>query len=127
MRYVTIPKRQTSNARQALLALRARQQRSALNFPEQPLWEAIAAGRLGAYFRSQVLAPSIGLVVEVNGRCHERRRASDARRDERLRMLGYHVLRLPAGLVLRDPASAVGRVREEVLRHRHPAVGPAQR
>ena len=109
-----------------MLALRARQHRSALNFPEQRLWDAISAGKLGVYFRRQVplagsyivdfLAPSIRLVVEVDGRGHEDRRAADARRDERLRRLGYHVLRVPAEGALRELGRVVACVRGEVER-----------
>ena len=112
--------------RRLVLEARARQHRSALNFPEEVLWHELSGGKLGVYFRRQVVlggryiadffAPSVGLVVEVDGRCHELKRKSDAWRDERLRRSGYHVLRLGAELVLRDLPQAVERVREEVSR-----------
>jgi very-short-patch-repair endonuclease len=96
--------------REALLSARARELRSALNAPQQLLWHAVAAGRLGVYFRREVvllgryivdmLAPSIRLVVEVDGRCHERRRQADTRRDKALAAAGYQVLRLQAHVVL---------------------------
>jgi len=124
MRYVTIPKPQTSNARQALLALRARQHRSALNFPEQLLWRALSAGKLGVYFRRQVplagryivdfLAPSIGLVVEVDGSAHEHRHGADGRRDEKLRRLGYRVLRVEAGEVMQQRSAVVRLIRDAI-------------
>jgi histidinol dehydrogenase/leucyl-tRNA synthetase/ATP-dependent DNA helicase RecG len=120
----SFPKPKPSLARQRVLAARARQHRSALNFPEQLLWHAVAGCKLGVYFRRQVViggryiadlvAPSIRLVVEIDGRVHEMRRAADARRDERLRRLGYCVLRLDAQLVMHDLAVAVARVREAV-------------
>jgi very-short-patch-repair endonuclease len=119
---------QNPRRREALLAVRARELRSALNAPQQVLWRLVAGGRLGVYFRREVvllgrfivdmLAPSIRLVVEVDGRCHELRRGADKRRDRALTRAGYHVLRLEACLVLREPAVAVARVREEVGRLR---------
>jgi len=50
-------------------------------------------------------------VVEVDGGCHRQRRAADARRDERLRRLGYRVVRVEAELVLRDVEASVALVR----------------
>jgi very-short-patch-repair endonuclease len=35
-------------------------------------------------------------VVEVDGNCHVRRRAADARRDAALRALGWRVVRIEA-------------------------------
>ena len=114
--------------REALLAARARELRCGLNVPQQMLWRAVAAGRLGIYFRREVvllgryivdmLAPSIRLVVEVDGRCHELRRGSDRRRDKALAAAGYCVLRVEARIVLRELPVAVARVREVVERLR---------
>lgn len=113
--------------RRRLLEARARQHRASLNAPEERLARALAGGRLGVYFRRQVvlgqyivdlLAPAIRLVVEIDGRCHELRRRVDARRDEKLRRLGYHVLRVDAALVLRQPEAAVALVRAAVERLR---------
>ena len=114
--------------RKLLLERRARQHRASLNAPERRLAKALAAGRLGVYFRRQVvlansyivdlLAPSVRLVVEIDGRCHELKRPADARRDEKLRRLGYHVLRVDAALVLRDLEAAVALVREAVKQRR---------
>jgi very-short-patch-repair endonuclease len=56
-------------------------------------------------------APSVRLIVEVDGGCHVLRRAADARRDAALGALGYRVLRLDAELVMRDLAAAVALVR----------------
>jgi very-short-patch-repair endonuclease len=85
------------------------------------LWQAIRARKLGVVFRRQVvvagrfiadfLAPSARLIVEVDGRQHERRGAADARRDRVLGRAGYRVLRLPAELV-RDLPDALARIRE---------------
>ena len=110
--------------REALLAARARELRGSLNAPQQMLWRAVAAARLGVYFRREVvllgrfivdmLAPSIRLVVEVDGRCHECRQRADARRDRALARAGYHVLRVEAEVVLRELPVAVARVEEAV-------------
>jgi very-short-patch-repair endonuclease len=92
---------------------RARQMRCALTLSEQKLWSAIAGRRLGVTFRRQVplgrfiadfAAPAAGLVVEVDGPYHARRRAADARRDRALGRMGYRVLRLDAELVLASSA-----------------------
>ena len=107
-----------------VVALRARQMRSALTSSEQKLWEAIRGCRLGVWFRRQLpfgryvadfVAPSVRLVVEVDGGYHARRRAADARRDRFLAGAGFRVLRLPAGLVEGDLPVAVGRVREALV------------
>jgi very-short-patch-repair endonuclease len=85
----------------------------------------LSAGQvLGVVFRRQVplagkwiadfVAPALRLVIEVDGSAHEHRRRADARRDEKLRWLGYHVLRLEAELVMRDLPRAIGLVREAV-------------
>ena len=89
--------------------------------PEQALWVAIRSGQLGIPFRRQVplcgyiadfVAAQAKLVVEVDGPCHLRRRAADARRDRKLARLGYRVLRLEAALVLMNLPAALQCVRE---------------
>ena len=45
------------------------------------------------------VAPSVRLVVDVDGAYHARRVTADARRDRTLKRLGYRVLRLGADLV----------------------------
>lgn len=77
----------------------------------------LRGGALGVAFKRQVVlggryivdffAPSIGLVVEVAGAIHRVSRSADRRRDERLRRLGYRVVRVEAGLVLRNPRAAL--------------------
>ena len=94
---------------------------------ELRLWALIRGRKLGMQFRRQVvladrfivdfLAPAARLVVEVDGGHHEGRRRADARRDRALGGLGYRVLRLPAALVMREPATAVQRI-VEALAHR---------
>jgi very-short-patch-repair endonuclease len=84
------------------------------------LWDALRARRLGVAFRRQVVvhgliveffAPSVRLVVEVDGGYHLSRMRVDACRDRVLSRAGYRVLRLPAELVMRDLASAIECVR----------------
>ena len=90
--------------------------RAAPSLPEQLLWAELTNGKLGVSFRRQVplagyicdfVCASRRLVVEVDGAHHAQRRGADARRDERLRRLGYRVLRLPARLALRHLGAAV--------------------
>jgi very-short-patch-repair endonuclease len=106
---------------QARLELQARQHRSWLTDSEARLRSALKARQLGVQFRREVLlggrfivdffALSVGLVVEVDGGYHARRRAADASRDRKLCRLGYRVVRIEAALVLRDLAAAVAVVR----------------
>ncbi|HYQ04080.1 MAG TPA: DUF559 domain-containing protein [Polyangiaceae bacterium] len=98
--------------------------RSMLHAPtasEEALWRALRGGALGVAFKRQVplgeryiadfFAPSVGLVVEVDGGVHRESRAADRRRDERLRRLGCRVVLVGAELVLRDPERALERIR----------------
>jgi len=61
-------------------------------------------------------APSVRVILEVDGGYHAGRAAADARRDRALVRLGYRVLRLPVALVLSQPAEALARVRETLGR-----------
>ena len=88
---------------------------------EARLWSALKARQLGAQFRREVplagryivdfCAPSVRLVVEVDGACHASRPRADARRDAELCGLGYRVLRVEAALVMRDLPAVVALVR----------------
>ena len=88
---------------------------------ELRLWSALSARKLGVQFRREVpllglyivdfCAPSVRLVVEVDGECHADRRAADARRDAVLRCAGYRVLRIEAQLVMQSLSEAVALVR----------------
>jgi very-short-patch-repair endonuclease len=101
---------------QALLAERAHFLRHNLTENERILWRRISGKQLGVAFRRQVpvgkyiadfVAPSAGLIVEVDDRSHELRRVADARRDRNLARLGYRVLRLSAELVRGNVEEAV--------------------
>jgi len=110
--------------RTASLPERAQALRAFPTLSERKLWQALAAGQLGVSFRRQVplggrfiadfFAPSLGLVVEVDGSIHRRRRAADVRRDQRLRRLGYCILRIPVEVVMRDLDSALLLVRDAI-------------
>ena len=106
---------------QARLELFARQHRCWPTESEACLWSALKARQLGVSFRRQVplaghfiadfFAPSIGLIVDVDGAIHARRPGPDARRDLKLRRAGFRILRISAALVLQDLAAAVALVR----------------
>jgi very-short-patch-repair endonuclease len=76
---------------------------------DKALWQVLRHGVDGVAFKRQVVlgeryiadffAPSVGLVVEVDGGVHRSRRAADRRKDEKLRRLGYRVVRLDAAMV----------------------------
>ena len=103
------------------IELYARQHRSSLTESEARLWSALKARQLGVTFRRQVpvggqyiadfLAPSLGLIVEVDGAYHARRRGADESRDRKLARLGYRVVRLRADIVCSNLAAAVALVR----------------
>jgi very-short-patch-repair endonuclease len=106
--------------RNPLLAARAHGLRRAPTASEAKLWAALSGGKLGVAFRRQLpvghryivdfLAPSLKLVVEVDGSAHARRRRADARRDEWLRRCGYRVVRLEAAAVVHRLAEVAAHV-----------------
>ena len=53
----------------------------------------------------------IRLIIEVDGEYHGKRQRYDARRDAKLRDLGYRVVRLTAALVMQDLSAAICVVR----------------
>jgi very-short-patch-repair endonuclease len=114
--------RPNRSARSTLLAERAHAMRRCPTDSEQKLWRALRSRGLAVEFRRQVvianrfivdfLAPSVKLVVEVDGAaCHQRRRGADARRDRKLTRLGYRILRLDAQLVECDLPAAVSLIK----------------
>lgn len=119
-----------STRRSGLIAARARGLRSSPTLSEARLWRELSAGRLGVVFRRQVPvgapfiadfhAPALRLVVEVDGSAHERRRRADARRDEKLRRLGYQVLRFEASDVMQQLPAVIARIRAAVAHAREP-------
>jgi len=106
---------------QARLELFARLHRCSPTESEARLWSALNARQLGVTFRRQVplaghfiadfYAPTIKLVVEVDGPIHARKRNADARRDLKLRRAGFRIVRVSAELVLSDLPAAVALIR----------------
>jgi len=106
---------------EALLAERAYALRTNPTNSEHTLWQALRCNRLGVAFRRQVpvggkyiadfMAPSLKLIIEVDGGSHNQRKTADARRDRNLRRLGYRVLHLEAEVVSRQPSLAIEAVR----------------
>jgi very-short-patch-repair endonuclease len=100
--------RKTENSvrRQLKLEQCAWANRRELTASEARLRSALCGRKLGVQFRREVplagryivdfCAPAVRLVVEVDGNCHVRRRAADARRDAALRALGWRVVRIEA-------------------------------
>jgi len=97
--------------------------RAAPTLSEARLWEELRGSRLGVGFRRQgvvgdyiadFVAPSIRLIVEVDGGYHAERGRADARRDERLRRAGYRVLRVSAAAVLAQTAAVAEVIRGAV-------------
>jgi very-short-patch-repair endonuclease len=109
-----------STSRKQLLAARAHGLRHAPTASEAKLWAELSGGKLGVAFRRQVpvghryivdfLAPSLKLVVEVDGGAHARRGRADARRDAWLSRRGFRVVRVGAGEVVRDAGEVVERL-----------------
>src|SRR3954470_15647052 len=106
------------------LALHAHTMRQAPTDSEARLWRALRSSQLGVAFRRQVpllgfiadfYAPSVRLVVEVDGGYHVRRVSADARRDRKLACAGYRIVRLQAELVMRDLPAALLAVRRALI------------
>ncbi len=105
----------------ARLELFARQHRSQLTDSEARLWSELKRRKLGVSFRRQVpvaglfiadfLAPSIKLIVEVDGAIHARKQGADARRARKLQRAGFRIVRVSAQLVLADLNAAIALVR----------------
>ena len=111
-----------------ILAERAAQMRAVATRSEALLWARLRAKQLGVAFQRQIVvgpfivdfvAPSVRLIVEVDGGCHARRQGPDARRNRKLWRAGYRVLRLEASLVERHVEQAVAVVRA-ALREKPP-------
>jgi very-short-patch-repair endonuclease len=106
--------------RHSVLEARAREMRHAPTPSEEKLFRALRGRQLGVVFRRQVpllgryiadlLAPEVRLIVEIDGECHARRCAADARRNHALEKAGYRVLRLPAELIIRELPVALERI-----------------
>jgi very-short-patch-repair endonuclease len=106
-----------AHQRQVELEQRAWLHRRRLTPSEAALWEQLRRRKLGVMFRRQVplcgryiadfYAPAVRLVIEVDGGSHRGRGCADALRDFVLFRTGVRVLRVSAGLVIRDVQKAV--------------------
>ena len=93
-------------------AQRARSLRRELLPPERLLWRKLRNRQLaGLKFRRQYphgnytldfYYEQIKLAIEIDGRSHEARQNTDAKRDAFMSREGIQTLRIPASLVLRD-------------------------
>jgi len=91
---------------------------------ESLLWRKIRGARLGVAFRRQVplagrhvvdfLAPSIKLLIELDGTYHERRALTDARRDAALQRLGYRIVRISNQVVQSEMRKALEGIRRVI-------------
>ena len=109
----------------AVIAHRASDFRHHPSAEEAALWQALRGSRLGVRFVRQLVvgpyiadfaAPSVRLIVEVDGGYHARRQAADARRDGRLARWGWRVLRVDAREVMRCLPEVVRQVEGAVGR-----------
>ena len=101
------------------LALYAHTMRQAPTDSEARLRRALRASQLGVAFRRQVpvlgfiadfYAPSVRLIVEVDGGYHAERLRADERRDRKLARAGYRTLRVSAERVTRDLPAVVAEI-----------------
>ena len=98
---------------------RARALRGRSTYPERLLWSRLRGGRIGPRFRrQQPIGPYIvdyycaaaRLIVEVDGRSHDRRRLEDEQRERWLQSQGYCVLRVTNDEVLKELDHVVERI-----------------
>jgi very-short-patch-repair endonuclease len=96
-----------------------------MTFPERILWSRLRNKQLGvcAYAQKVVLGyildfwiPSAGLCIEVDGPCHNDRKAYDANRDAVLRGRKIRTMRFTAQEVNNNLNAVVALIHGEVLR-----------
>jgi very-short-patch-repair endonuclease len=104
---------------------RARELRREMTPAETLLWEELRGNKLGIHFRrQQVIAGYIvdffchkaDLVIEVDGRIHEKQKEEDAYRDKVLNEIGLRVVRIQNDEVEKDLTGVVGKIRELISR-----------
>ena len=95
--------------------------------PEKMLWAKLRDKQLGVWFYKQkpmcgytvdFWCPKAGLVIEVDGKCHEIRKAYDARRDAVLRAKGIETMRFTALEVRTNLPAVVVLIRDGIERRR---------
>src|SRR5580693_20978 len=106
---------------------RAKAFRQAMSPPEVLLWTRLRLlrGEGPSFRRQHPIGPYVAdfycakarLVIEVDGSQHseDERIARDARRDPYMARLGYRVIRIPAGEVMRDVDETVQGIVEAAL------------
>lgn len=108
---------------EATLAGRAHFMRHNPTDTEAALWRELSGKKLGVAFKRQAVvgryivdfvAPSIGLIVEVDGGYHAEKVAADARRTRELERLGYRVVRVTAYEVRGTIRAALAAIRYEL-------------
>ncbi|MBA4162462.1 MAG: hypothetical protein C0515_10405 [Novosphingobium sp.] len=103
---------------------RARDLRRKMSLPEALLWRLLKPKPMGLKFRNQhpledfvvdFYCHAAKTIFEIDGIVHEMgdQAKFDAERDQKLSALGFHVIRIPASDVLRDPET----VADSMVRH----------
>ena len=91
---------------------------------EAALWRLLRGRRLGVSYKRQVpllgyivdfYASGAKLVVEVDGGYHAERAALDTKRQLRLELAGYRVVRVVSEVVLQEPEVVVGLVQAALV------------
>ena len=108
----------------------ARRLRRQPSLPEALLWQRLRLTRGELRFRRQhpigpyvadFYCPAAKIVIEVDGAVHDRRQASDRKRDAYMASLNLQVLRIAAADVLADPTA----VADGIYRLCSAAAGPS--
>lgn len=108
-----------------MLKQRAQLMRRLPTASEAALWQLLKARQLGVSFKRQVpllgyivdfYASEVKLIVEVDGGYHDERVALDAKRQRRLELAGYRVVRVASEVVLLEADVAVERIRASLVR-----------
>ncbi len=116
-------KHQVSASHKQLIEERAWAMRHAPTQSEAALWRCLCGKQLGVAFKRQrpigryivdFVAPSVKLIVEVDGGYHAKRAAADARRDRDLVRLGFSVLHVGAEDVLHSLPRVIEAIRGAV-------------
>jgi len=105
---------------------RAKKMRRVPTEAEAELWERLKEKQLKIRFiRQHVIfgriadfcAPSIGLIVEVDGGYHDTQKDSDIKRDKQLKRLGgYHTIRFTNEQVLKEIDLVIIKILAEVIK-----------
>ena len=101
----------------AELKEKARELRKNATFTERLLWKYLRAGQLNGYrflrqkpvdeFIVDFYCKKVQLVIEIDGMTHNGKQSYDKRRENRLRELGFNILRLDGYYVLKNITGAL--------------------